>query len=61
MYQKEVRYLLAKLQEWDVTGEGKCSFEEIYQVGWGGVGGALRISHVELTHVSHLSFLISGA
>ena len=32
MYQKEIRYLLAKLQGWDVTGEGKCSFNEIYQV-----------------------------
>ena len=32
MYQKEIRYLLAKLQEWDVAGEGKCSFNEIYQV-----------------------------
>ena len=31
MYQKEVRYLLAKLQEWDITGESKCSFEEVYQ------------------------------
>jgi hypothetical protein len=31
LYQKEVRYLLAKLQEWDVAGEGKVSFEEIYQ------------------------------
>jgi hypothetical protein len=32
MYQKEIRYLLAKLQEWDVTGEGKCGVDEIYQV-----------------------------
>lgn len=39
MYQKEIRYLLAKLQEWDVTGEGKCAFEEIYQVGGGDVTG----------------------
>lgn len=33
MYQKEVRYLLSKLQEWDVAGEGKISFDELYQVG----------------------------
>ena len=32
MYQKEIRYLLAKLQDWDVAGEGRCSFDEIYQV-----------------------------
>ncbi|KAG2486785.1 hypothetical protein HYH03_014584 [Edaphochlamys debaryana] len=31
MYQKEVRYLLAKLQQWDVAGESKISFEELYQ------------------------------
>ncbi len=30
--QKEVRYLLARLQEWDVTGEGKCSWPELLQV-----------------------------
>lgn len=35
MYQKEVRYLLSKLQLWDVTGEGKLSFDEVYQVGSG--------------------------
>lgn len=28
----QVRFLLGKLQEWDVTGEGRCSFEELYQV-----------------------------
>ena len=52
MYQKEVRYLLAKLQEWDVTGEGKCSFEEIYQVcgeRMGGVGGEPTRSFLKQT------------
>lgn len=33
MYQKEVRYLLAKLQQWDVLGESRVSFDELYQVG----------------------------
>ncbi|KAG2447989.1 hypothetical protein HYH02_007017 [Chlamydomonas schloesseri] len=50
MYQKEVRYLLAKLQQWDVQGESKVSFDELYQclelvrvfrVG-PGLGGAMR-------------------
>lgn len=31
MYQKEVRYLLAKLQQWDVVGDSKVTFEELYQ------------------------------
>lgn len=31
LYQKEVRYLLAKLQQWDVEGSGRVSFEELYQ------------------------------
>eukprot|EP00198_Chlamydomonas_reinhardtii_P003427 XP_001692763.1 predicted protein [Chlamydomonas reinhardtii] len=31
MYQKEVRYLLAKLQQWDVLGESRVSFDELYQ------------------------------
>ncbi|KAG2431181.1 hypothetical protein HXX76_009709 [Chlamydomonas incerta] len=50
MYQKEVRYLLAKLQQWDVLGESRVSFDELYQclelvrvfrVG-AGLGGAMR-------------------
>lgn len=35
LYQTEVRYLLARLQEFDVQGEGKCSFPELMQVGIG--------------------------
>eukprot|EP00798_Chlamydomonas_sp_ICE-L_P022119 gene22119-29179_t len=31
LYQKEIRFLLAKLQEWDIAGEGKISFDELYQ------------------------------
>ncbi|KAG1672779.1 hypothetical protein FOA52_002767 [Chlamydomonas sp. UWO 241] len=31
MYQKEVRFLLAKLQEFDTAGEGKVSLDELYQ------------------------------
>ncbi|KXZ46909.1 hypothetical protein GPECTOR_39g403 [Gonium pectorale] len=31
MYQREVRYLLAKLQQWDVVGDSRITFDEIYQ------------------------------
>eukprot|EP00955_Chlamydomonas_euryale_P051703 354921-Chlamydomonas_euryale.AAC.22 len=31
MYQKEVRYLLAKLQEFDAGGEGRVTLDELYQ------------------------------
>jgi hypothetical protein len=30
--QREVRYLLIKVQEWDVTGAGKATLDDIYQV-----------------------------
>ncbi|GLC41809.1 hypothetical protein PLESTM_001241900 [Pleodorina starrii] len=52
MYQKEVRYLLAKLQQWDVVGDSRVTFEELYQamelvkifrVG-AGLGGVMRTS-----------------
>jgi hypothetical protein len=38
----EVRYVLAKLQEWDVTGEGKTSLDEIYQVRVGSIQRSRR-------------------
>jgi hypothetical protein len=31
MYQKEVRYLLARLQGWDVVGDSRTTFDELYQ------------------------------
>ncbi|GFR44254.1 hypothetical protein Agub_g5456 [Astrephomene gubernaculifera] len=31
MVPREVRYLLSKLQQWDVVGEGRLSCEELYQ------------------------------
>lgn len=30
--QREVRYLLMKVQEWDLAGEGKASLDDLYQV-----------------------------
>ncbi|EFJ46513.1 hypothetical protein VOLCADRAFT_118102 [Volvox carteri f. nagariensis] len=52
MYQKEVRYLLARLQQWDVVGDSRVTFDELYQamelvrifrVG-PGLGGVIRTS-----------------
>ncbi|GIL57334.1 hypothetical protein Vafri_12599 [Volvox africanus] len=52
MYQKEVRYLLAKLQQWDVVGDSRVTFDELYQVMelvqifrvGPGLGGVMRTS-----------------
>lgn len=33
LVQSEVRLLLARLQGWDVAGEGRASLDEVYQVG----------------------------
>ena len=30
--QREVRYLLTKVMEWDIDGDGLVSFKDIYQV-----------------------------
>jgi hypothetical protein len=33
---REVRYLLARLAEWDVRGGGRCTWHELLQVRSGG-------------------------